>query len=263
MMVTYDVTIDDEPLKAWLAAEKLSTPVFMRPKVLLAITTRGPRPQERHEWWTQPTPASYSPFEEVMARRLRSSGENVIGPPAQKALSVKTEDWALVLGRQAGADIVVYGLLTHTRPEGTTVNSRLDLFVADVRSNSRLASTSLTLRGSLDVEVMNELVVSAVWEQVRSAIVARTVSFSPASREKTLCIQGMRDNEQYQEILGAIRSLGIVSSVTVSGISGRKLCHTVRTAADLQEVMRGLSQRLAIQADMEVDEDTALLRVLN
>jgi hypothetical protein len=263
--INYEITLDEEPLRTWLNGLFLTTPSFMMPKVLLAITTRGPRPGERHEWWALSSPSGYSPFESRLAERLRGSGQNVMDPPKRPRQTIPADrDQVLALGAGLGADVVVSGLLTHTAQDATMLNSRLDLYVNDVRSGRRLATTSVTLRGTVDAKTMNTLLVDAVIDQIKPALGAKAAtSVSSTYSEKTLCIQGVRDNDQYQEVLSALRSLGMVKKITISEFKGQNLCHTLQMQGTLDDLMTGLRRTLKLSADMAVEDDEASIRILN
>ncbi|HWR68987.1 MAG TPA: hypothetical protein VN416_08205, partial [Desulfomonilia bacterium] len=70
LVLTMDIRMNDNPLREWLRSQSLTTPLSMRPRILLVITSRGPGLSERYEWWTTGMPKGYSTFEAQLAQRL-------------------------------------------------------------------------------------------------------------------------------------------------------------------------------------------------
>lgn len=262
LILAMDFRLNDLPLREWLQKNALTVPLGMRPRILLAITSRGIAPSERYEWWTSSTPKGYSPFERQLAARLADAGENVVAPPQRIPVPPPGPDSALMLGVSGRADLVIAGMLTQRSSDATTVESRLDLYVVDTKTRQRLVSTGVTLKGNVDGRTMNELLISAVIDRIRSEIVKKVVIVSPTFHEKTLCIENISNNDTYQSILAAVRSMDSVSKVTVSRVQGHTICHSIQVKGALQDIMASLRQKDVVPADMAIDGDTAYFRIL-
>ncbi len=263
LILSMDMKINETPLREWLQGQVLTTPLDLRPRIILVITTRGPGLSERHEWWTSSTPKGYSPFETQLAKNLREAGENVAGPPSQITKPPAGPDKAIILADATGADLVITGLLSHKSIDATMMESRLDLSLMDSRARQRLTSTSTTLKGTVDEKTMHDLLITAVMGQLREGIAKKVVRVKPAVSKRTLCIEGIRDNDTYQAIIAALRSMAGVSSVTISRVQGHTACHILQIQGNLQDVMESLRQRNIVPADMIIEGDTAYFRILN
>lgn len=263
LILSMDFVINDGPLREWLRVQSFMTPLALRPKILIAVTTRGPGQAERHEWWTSSMPKGYSSFEKQFAARLRESGEYVMDPPARITVPPEGPDRALVLAGSEQADLILTGLLTHRVPEATVTDSRLDLSLTDARTRQRVTSFSLTLRGTVDQVTMNDLLISAAFDQIRAEVAKKVVAVNLSVQEKILCIEGIRGTDAYQAIMNALRSMSSVSKVTVTQVQGHTVCHTLQIQGSLQDVMESLRQKGIVSADMAVDGDTAHIRILN
>jgi hypothetical protein len=110
---------------------------------------------------------------------------------------------------------------------------------------------------------MNELLITAVLDQFRLEIAKKVSAVTPAYSEKGLCIEGIRDNDSYQALLAALRSMDAVSKITVSHIEGHTICHTIQIKGSLQDIMESLKEKNITPVDMAIDGDTAHLRLLN
>ncbi len=262
LLLSMDFRLNDTPLKDWLQTQALTTPLALRPRVLLAFTTRGPGQAERAEWWSQGAPKGYSPFETILMKSLQDAGENVPPPPPHVQAGAAGQDRALALGAQARADIVVSGLLTHRNADALALESRLDLSVMEVRSGKKLSSMGLTLKGTVDQTTMHRLLAAAVVDRVRAEIARTVMVVSPVVRDKTLCIEGIRDHDTYQAMIEALRSLDAVARVAVSTIQGNTICHTIQIKGSLQDVLDALRQKRIAPADMGVEGDGAFIRLL-
>lgn len=262
LTLSMDIRINDTPLREWLLRKGFTTPLAMRPRILLVITTRGPGQSERHEWWTSSAPKGYSPFEEQLATSLRDSGENVANPPMQITLPPAGPDKAFILADSEGATLVIAGLLSHRSADATMLESRLDLFLADTKTRQRLSSTTMTLKGTIDQKTMHELLAKALIDSLRIEIAKKVVSVNPSMSEKIICVEGIRDNDTYQAIISALRSMDAVSSITVSLVQGHTVCHVLQVRGSLHDIMESLRQKNIVPADTAIDGDTAYFRIL-
>lgn len=263
LLVNLDLKINEAPLKDWLQTQALTTPLGLRPRVLMAVTTRGPGASERHEWWTSAMPRGYSPFESQLSARLKDAGENVIDPPSGKSAPPAGADRARALGLSAGADLVVSGLLSHRSADAVTVDSRLDISLTEVKTGEKLFSTTVSLRGSVDARAMNELMITVVFDQMRAEIARKVVVVIPEVVGKTLCIEGITSHDTYQSLLNALRSIDGVSRVTVSSVRGHTICHDIQFRGSLQDILDALKQKGVVPADMVIQGDAATIRLLN
>lgn len=260
--VTFEIVLDETPLREWLMGSALTTPTAIRPKILLMVTTRGPKASPPSEWWSSPVAAHYGPFEVELASRLRTAGEYVLDPPVRVSLSPSSPNKARELGLSAGADIVVTGVLTHSMIDASSLSSRIDIRVIDIRSGSQIASFGVSLRGTVDVRLMNELLAAALMDPLKAAIASKVAVFRPDTSEKTICMEDVRDIIQYREILSALHSLGGVTDIRISGFQGKTVCHKARIEGSLTGIMEGLRSRLPVEADVSIREDEAMIRVL-
>ena len=122
------------------------------------------------------------------------------------------------------------------------MESRLDLSLMDSRARQRLTSTSTTLKGTVDEKTMHDLLITAVMGQLREGIAKKVVRVKPAVSKRTLCIEGIRDNDTYQAII-SFRSMAGVSSVTIFA-SGSTACHILQMfLQDAAEASGGTSFR--------------------
>ncbi|HVN71958.1 MAG TPA: hypothetical protein VMU10_08050 [Desulfomonilia bacterium] len=263
LILNLDLKINDAPLKDWLKTHAFTTPLGLRPSLLLTITTRGPGPAERYEWWSSSTPKGYSPFETQLAARLRNAGENIIDVPQHISLPPASSDKTVTLASNLGASLLITGILTHKPSDATGLDSRLEISLIDVKMKRRITSSFISLKGTLDVKTMNELLITGVLDQIRSEIAKKVVVVTPVMREKGLCIEGIKDYETYDAIINAVRSLDTVAKISVSSIQGHSICHAIQIKGSLQDILDSLKQKKIAQADMLVEDNIASIRLLN
>lgn len=257
--VVYEITLDDSPLRDWLMKGTLTTPSALRPRILLMVATRGPRQADRLEWWSSRPSAGYSPFETLLAGRLRMYGENVIDPPAHLGVVPQSADAVRSMGAASRADIVISGTVAHASPDASNLSSRIDLVLVDMKTGGRIASIGLSLRGSVDQDTMNDLLVTAVMNRLKAAIAMKVTVYMPEPDEKTLCIDGLKDSAQYQEVMAALRSLRTISDIRISGFTGRTICHSVRIQGSLKDAMDRFRDVRPGWLDVSVKDDVVFL----
>ena len=263
LILSLDLKVNDVPLKEWLQSQAFTTPLGLRPLLLLAITTRGPGASERYEWWSAPKPKGYSPFETQLALRLKNAGENVSEVPQHIAVLPAGPDRTVALAANLGAHLVITGTITHRSSDALSLDSRMDISLIDVRTRQRLFNSSIAFKGTVDVKTMNELLITTVLDQMRSEITKKVVVITPVIREKELCIEGVKEFDAYQSMFNTLRSMDTVTKIAVSRIQGHTICHTLRIKGSLQDILDSLKQKQIAQADMVVNGDTASIRILN
>ena len=261
--LSLDLKINDAPLKEWLQSQTFTTPLGLRPLILLAITTRGPGPAERYEWWSATKPKGYSPVETQLALRLKNAGENISDVPQRIAVLPAGPERALSLASISGASLVITGSVTHKYADSMNIESRMDISLIDVKTKQCLFSSFITLKGAVDVKTMNELLITAILDQIRSEIAKKVVVIRPVINEKGLCVEDIKDYDTYQSIMNALRSMDAITKITVSSIQGHAICHTIQIKGSLQDILDGFKQKQIAQADMMIEGDRAYIHILN
>ncbi len=263
LILSLDLKVNDVPLKEWLQSQAFTTPLGLRPLILLAITTRGPGASERYEWWSAAKSKGYSPFETQLALRLKNAGENVSEVPQHIAALPAGPDRTVAMAANSGAQLVITGTITHRSSDALSLDSRMDISLIDVKTRQRIFNSTITLKGTIDVKTMNDLLITAVLDQIRSEITKKVAVITPVLREKELCIEGVKEYDTYQSLFTALRSMDTVTKIAVSRIQGHTICHTLQIKGSLQDILDGLKQKQITQADMVVDGDVASIRLLN
>ena len=262
LILSLDLKINDTALKEWLKAQALTTPLGLRPLILLAITTRGPGPSDRYEWWSSAKPKGYSPFETQLVLRLRNAGENISEVPQHIAVLPAGPDRPVAVAANSGAHLVIIGTITHKSSDALTLDSHMNISIIDVRTRQRLFNSTITLKGTFDVKTMNELLITAVLDQMRTEITKKVAVITPILREKELCIEGVKEFDTYQSLFNTLRSMDTVTKIAVSRIQGHTICHTLQIKGSLQDILDSLKQKQIAQADMMVDGDVASVRLI-
>jgi hypothetical protein len=263
LLLEVEIRLNDVPLREWLQNQVLTTPLGLRPKIILMITTRGPAPSEKSEWWTSGINKGYTPFESQFAQRLRNLGENVSDALQHVPSPAQGIDRSYQIASAAGSDLAITGSITYKYIDATTLDSRLDIYLVDIKTRQRLSAYSIALKGSVDQKAMNELLITAVIDQVRSGVAKKVVIVKQALQEKSLCIEMIRDYDTYQSLINALRSMDAMSKITVSRIHEHAICHTIQIKGSLQDVLDSLKQKQIAQADMMVEGNSATIRLLN
>ncbi|MCK7474511.1 MAG: hypothetical protein MZV49_15295 [Rhodopseudomonas palustris] len=81
------------------------------------------------------------------------------------------------------------------------------------------------------------------------------------AKEKSLCIEGARDYTLYQSLINTLRSMDNVTKITVSGIKGHTICHSLEINGRLENVL-DLKQKQLAEADISfIDGDAASIRI--
>ena len=261
--MSLDLKINDTPLKEWLKTQAFTTPLGLRPLILLAITTRGPGASERYEWWSAAKPKGYSPFETQLALKLKNAGENISEVPQRIAVMPAGPDRPVAVAANLGAHLVITGTITHRSSDALSLDSRMDISLVDVRTRQRLFNSTISLKGTVDVKTMNELLITAVLDQMRSEITKKVVVINPVISEKDLCIEGVKEFDTYQSLFNTLRSMDTVTKIAVSRIQGHTICHTLQIKGTLQDILDNLKQKQIAQTDMMVEGDRASIRLIN
>jgi len=186
-------------------------------------------------------------------------GENVIDPPAHLGVVPQSADAVRSMGAASRADIVISGTVAHASPDASNLSSRIDLVLVDMKTGGRIASIGLSLRGSVDQDTMNDLLVTAVMNRLKAAIAMKVTVYMPEPDEKTLCIDGLKDSAQYQEVMAALRSLRTISDIRISGFTGRTICHSVRIQGSLKDAMDRFRDVRPGWLDVSVKDDVVFL----
>jgi hypothetical protein len=262
LILNLELKINDIPLKEWLQSQAFTTPLGLRPQIMLAVLTRGPGASERYEWWSGAKPKGYSPFEAQLALRLKNVGENVSEMPDHISVLSTGPDRVLAIASNSGADLVITGSVMFKSADTLSTESRLDISLLDVKTRQRLFTSAISLKGTVDVRTMNELLISAVLDQLRSEITKKVVVINPVIREKELCIEDVKEFDIYQSMFNTLRSMDTVTKITVSRIQGHTICHTIRIKGTLQDILDSLKQKQIAQADMRVEGDIASIRLI-
>jgi hypothetical protein len=263
LILGIEIKMNDAPLKGWLQAQTFTTPPGLRPKVLLMVSTRGPGTGEKNEWWSSAN-KGYSPFEQQLAQKLRSSGENVpeILPRIPGAAAAGSDRIFQVAGA-AGADLVLSGSITYKFIDAATLDARLDLSLFDAKTRQKVWSSSMNLKGNVDIRTMNDLLIAAELDNMRSGIAKKVVAVVLRSKEKRLCIEGIKDFATYQALVNSLKSMEMTNKVSVTEIRGHAICHNIEIKGSLQDVMESLKQKQIAPADMEIDNDSAFIKLLD
>jgi hypothetical protein len=263
LLLEIDIKLNDTPLKEWLQAQALTTPLALRPRILLMVAARGPGLTERYEWWTMNAPRSYSPFEAQLAGRLKDLGEYVSDVPQKIPFLQAGMDSTIQTASTAGADFLIAGAVAHKLTPEKLLDSRLELSLMDIHTKQRISTWNSMLRGSSDQKAMNELLINTVIDHIRSQVAKKVIIISPVVKEKTLCIDGIRDYAIYQSFINTLRSIDGITRISVASIKGHGICHTIETKGSIEDILNTLKQKQIAEADMIIDGDTATIRILN
>jgi len=263
LYLNLDLRMNDAPLRDWLQAQAFTTPLRMRPLILLAVSTKGPGAAERYEWWSSTSPKGYSPFENQLAFRLRTAGENIAEVPKRITVLPASPDKPVAMASGLGTDLVVTGAVTHRTVDAATIESRVDISLLDVKTRQKMFAFTLSLKGTADVRTMNELIITAFLDQLRSEISKKVVVVSPVLRDKSLCIEGIRDYGTYQSMINSLRSMDAVTKIAISSIHGHSICHAITIKGNLTDIMDNFRQKMVAKADVIIDDDRASVRLFN
>jgi hypothetical protein len=263
LILSLDLKVNDIPLKEWLQSQTFTTPLGLRPLILLAMTTRGPGPAERYEWWSAAKTKGYSPFETLLALRLKNAGENVSEVPQRIAVQPAGPDRTVAVAANLGAQLVITGTITHRSSDALNLDSRMDISLIDVKTRQRLFNSTIALKGTVDVKTMNELLITAVLEQLRSEITRKVVVIKPVISDKELCIEGVKEFDTYQSMFNSLRSMDTVTRIAISRIQGHTICHTLQIKGSLQDILDSLKQKHVTQADIMVEGNMASIRLIS
>ncbi len=263
LLLNVDVRMNDEPLKAWIKGRSFSAPVNLRPRVLLMIADAGSG-KKAFEWWSGRGKGTYSAFESSFARELRNSGENVIESPQVSRIPRSDFLKPIDIARSQGADLLLTGTLTTAPAINRCTETSLKVSLVDVRSRVTLSSWSLSHRSDLGAPVMNALLISEIIKPVRALISGKIISHAPASLLKTLCIENIDSQATYQSLVKALKSMESVDRLTVTGVYGssHSICHSLQIRSSLADIMENLRQKQITDADMLVEDDRAVIRIL-
>jgi hypothetical protein len=263
LTLSLDLKINETPLKEWLQTQAFTTPLGLRPLILLAISTRGPGLSERYEWWSTTTPKGYSAFENQLALRLRAAGENVADVPKRINVLPAGPDRASAMAASQGATLVIAGTMIHKAVYPANLETHADISLIDVKTKQKVYIFAISLNGTADVRTMNELIITAFLDQLRSEIAKKVVVVSPVLKEKSLCIDGIRDYNTYQSIITSLSSIDSVTKIAISRIQGHSICHSILFKGNLQDILGNLKQKQLAEMNMVVDEDAASIRLIN
>ncbi len=263
LYLNLDIKMNDAPLKEWLQTQAFTTPLGMRPLILLAVVTRGPGPSYRQEWWSTSAPNGYSTFESQLALRLRSVGENIADVPKHVTVMPAGPDRPSALAAGLGASLVITGSIAYKAVDAGNIETRADISLIDVRTRQKIYMFTMSLKGTADVRTMNELIITAFLDQLRSEIAKKVVTVSPVLREKSLCIEGIRDYETYQAMINSLRSMDSVTRIAISKIQAHSICHSMLIKGNLQDILDDLKQKQTSRMDIHAGEDTAFIRLIS
>jgi len=263
LMLGIEIRMNDAPLKDWLQSQAFTTPLGLRPRILLMVSTRGPGAAEKNEWWSS-TNKGYSLFEQQLSQKLRTSGENVSDslqriPPASGAGGDRT----FQVAGAAGADLIISGAVIYRLIDAATLEARLDLSLSDAKTRQKISNSSMNLKGNVDVRTMNDLLIAAVFDNLRSGIARKVVAVIIRPNEKRLCIEGIRDYETYQSIVGSLKSMDTMNKVSVSEIKDHVICHNIEIKGSLQDILNSLKGKQIAPADFLIEDDSASIRLMN
>lgn len=263
LLLNVDVRMNDEPLKTWINAHSFAAPVSLRPRVLLMIADAGGG-KKVSEWWSGKGKGTYSAFESRFAQELRDSGENVIDSPQVSRIPRSDFLKPADIARSQGADLLLTGTLVTTPAVNRCTETSLRVSLVDVRSQATLSSWSLGHRSDLGAPVMNALLISEIIEPVRALIGGKIISHAPVSLRKTLCIEGIDSHATYQSLVNALKSMDSVTRLNVTWVYGsaHSICHSLEIRSSLADVMENLRQKQIADADMLVEDDRAVIRIL-
>jgi hypothetical protein len=264
LVLNVDVRMNDDPLKGWIGSRSFATPVLLRPRVLLMVADSAGG-KKVYEWWNDKGRSAYTPFEAQFARELKGHGENVVDAP--QAAKIPRSDFLKPtdIARSQGADLLITGTLTTIPVINRYTESSLKISLVDVKSQATLSSWSITHKSDLGAPVMNALLITEVIKPVRSLISGKIISHTPVSLRKTLCIEGIGNYVAYQSIVNALKSMESVSRLNVTSIHGpsHSICHSLELKSSLADVMENLKRKQVTDADMLVEDDKAIIRLLN
>jgi hypothetical protein len=262
LVLNVDVRMNDEPLKNWISGHSFATPAGLRPRILLMITDAGGA-KKAYEWWNGK--GIYSPFESQFAQELKKQGENVIDAPQVSRITqpglMRPQD----IARSQGADLLVTGTLTSLPVINKLTETSLKISLVDVRSQVTLSSWTLTHKTDLGTSLVNSLLIDEIMKPVRSLVSGKIISHSPASSKKTLCIEGITNYVTYQSIINALKSMESVTRLSVTSLNNpaHSICHSLELKSSLADVMENLRQKQIADADMLVEDDRAVIRLMH
>lgn len=264
LLLNVDVRMNEEPLKAWINGHAFTTPSPLRPRVLLMVSDSGGG-KKVYEWWSDKGKGSYSAFESLFAQELKKHGENVIDTPQMTKIPRSEFLKPIDIARSQGADILITGTLTNLPVINRLSETSLKVSLVDVRSQVMLSSWSITHKSDLGAPLMNALLINEIIKPVRTLINGKIVSHTPVSMKKTLCIEGIGSYVTYQSLINALKSMDSVSRLNVTGVYGsaHSICHSVEIKSSLADVMENLRQKQIADADMLVEDDKAVIRLLH
>jgi hypothetical protein len=263
LQLNVDVKMNEEPLREWITRRALSSPAYLRPRVLLMVSDSGSG-KKAYEWWTDKGRSTYSPFEQQLALEMKRVGENIIDAPQISKIPRSEFLKPVDIARSQGADLLITGTLGTLPIINRLTETTLRISLVDVRSGATLSSWSLNHRSDLSAPVMNSLMIMEIIKPVRALIGGKIISHTPVSTRKTLCIEGISSYVTYQSIVNALKSMDTVSRLNVTGVYGgsHSICHTLELRSSLADVMENLRQKQVADADMLVEDDKAVIRII-
>jgi hypothetical protein len=264
LTLNVDVRMNEEPLKAWINSRSLTRPAFARPRVLLMVSDSSGG-KKVYEWWNDRGKGAYSAFEAQFAQELKKYGENVIDTPQSSKINRSDMLKPAELGRSQGADFVIAGSLTTLPVINKLAESSLKISLVDVKSQATLSSWTVTHKSDISTPLLNATMINEIIKPVRSLISGRIISHAPVSSRKTLCIEGITNYVTYQSIVNALKSMESVSKLNVTGVYGssHSICHSLELRSSLTDVMENLRQKQIADADMLVEDNKAVIRILH
>jgi hypothetical protein len=263
LILSLDLKINDTPLKEWLQSQAFTTPLSLRPLILLAVTTMGPGLSDKYEWWSTTTPKGYSAFENQLVLRLKTAGENVADVPKHLTVLPAGPDRTPAMAANLGAGLVITGTIIYKAFDAANLETRVDISLIDVKTRQKVYMFTISLKGTTDVRTMNELIITAFLDQLRSEIAKKVVVVSPVLREKSLCIDDIRDYDTYLSMINSLHSIDSVTKIAISRIQGHSICHSILIKGSLQDIIDILKQKQVAQVNMVVDEDAASIRLIS
>jgi hypothetical protein len=264
LLLNVDIRMNDEPLKAWINNHAFATPSSLRPKVLLMVTDTGGG-KKVYEWWNDKGKGAYSAFESLFAQELMKRGENVVDAPQTAKIPRSEFLKPADIARSQGADLLITGTLTNLPVINRYTETSLKVSLVDVRSQVILSSWAITHKSDLGAPLMNALLINEIIRPVRTLINGRIVTYTPVSMKKTLCIEGITNYVTYQSIINALKSMDTVTRLSVTGVNtqSHSICHAMELKGSLSDVMENLRHRQIADADMLVEDDKAVIRLLH
>ncbi len=264
LQLSVDVKLNDDSLREWINARALSTPLGLRPKILLMITYLEPGKTRAFQWWAGKSNTTYSPFEAQFAGELGRLGENVIDVTQVAGRVQPGTQTPLSIARSLEADILITGSLTYSPVLNKIYESTFKGTAIDVETQTTLSSWSVSHKSDLAVHTMNSLMIDEVIKQVRSPISAKITSRTRLIIKKDLCIEGISDYETYQSMIDALKASGSVSSISVTSINGHShsVCHAMELTGTLSDAMENLKRKQIAEADVIVENGKAYVRII-